>query len=74
MEIDARLGRELAKKFEMEVDRREIEITENWKNELEALYRKKHESMGALNIEIRGLIERMNNRIRVLKSIVKEGS
>ncbi len=74
MEIDAKLRRELTKKFEMELNKREIEITENWKKELELLYKKKYENVNALFIELRNLIDRMNNRIKILTSIVKEGS
>ena len=73
MEIDSRMARELARKFEMESNKREIEITENWKKDLEVVYRKKYESLGALQVEIKNLMERMNNRIRALTAIVKEG-
>jgi hypothetical protein len=73
MEIDSRMARELARKFEMESNKREIEITENWKKDLEVVYRKKYESLGALQVEIKNLMERMNNRIRSLTAIVKEG-
>jgi hypothetical protein len=73
MEIDPRLRRELTKRFEMETNKREVEITENWKKELEAVYKKKHESMNALLIDLKGLIDRMNTRIRTVTSIIKEG-
>jgi hypothetical protein len=73
MEIDSRMARELARKFEMESNKREIEITENWKKDLEVVYRKKYESLGALQVELKNLMERMNNRIRALTAIVKEG-
>ena len=73
MEIDPKLRRELTKRFEMETNKREVEITENWKKELEAVYKKKHESMNALLIDLKGLIDRMNTRIRTVTSIIKEG-
>jgi hypothetical protein len=57
----------------MESNKREIEITENWKKDLEVVYRKKYESLGALQVELKNLMERMNNRIRALTAIVKEG-
>ena len=74
MEIDAKLRRELTRKIEIELNKREVEVTENWKKELENVYRKRHESMSSLNIELKGLIERMNNRARILSSIIKEES
>jgi hypothetical protein len=73
MEIDPKLRRELTKKFEMESLRREAETTENWRRDLDAVYRKKHEGMGSLLIDIKTLLERMNNRVRTLASIIKEG-
>ncbi len=55
MEIDAKLRRELTKRFEMESNKREVEITENWRKDLDAIYRKKHESMASLLIDIKAL-------------------
>ncbi len=73
MEIDPRLRRELTKRFEMESHKAEVEITENWRRELEIIYKKKHESMNSLLIDIRSLMDRMNNRVKTLTSIIKEG-
>ena len=73
MEIDPKLRRELTKRFEMESNKKEVEITENWRKELEAIYRKKHEGINSLLIDIRGLMDRMNNRIKTLTSIIREG-
>lgn len=73
MEIDPRLRRELTKKFEMESMKREAETTENWKRDLDAVYRKKHESMASLLIDIKALLERMNTRVKTLTSMIKEG-
>lgn len=57
----------------MESNKREVEITENWRKELEAVYKKKHESMNSLLIDLRNLMDRMNNRVKTLTSIIKEG-
>ena len=73
MEIDPKLRRELTRRFEMESNKREVEITENWRKDLEGIYRKKHESMSSLLIDIKNLIERMNTRVKTLASIVREG-
>ncbi len=73
MEIDPKLRRELTKRFEMESHRMEVEITENWRKELETIYKKKHESMNALLIDLRNLMDRMNNRVKTLTSIIREG-
>ncbi len=73
MDIDPKLRREIAKRFEMESHKKEVEITENWRKELEGIYKKKHESMSSLLIDIKILMDRMNNRVRTLTSIIKEG-
>jgi hypothetical protein len=73
MEIDLRLRRELTKKFEMESMKREAETTENWRRDLDAIYRKKHESMGSFLVDIKTLLERMNTRVKTLTSMIKEG-
>jgi hypothetical protein len=73
MEIDPKLRRELTKRFEMETSKTELEVTENWRKELEIVYKKKHESMGSLLIDIKNLLERMNNRVKMLTGIIKEG-
>ncbi len=73
MEIDPKLRREITRRFEIEKNKLEVEVTENWRKELEAIYRKKHEGINALLIDIRGLMDRMNNRTKTLTSIIWEG-
>ncbi len=74
MEVDQKMVRELQKKFEIEMNRREIEITETWRKELEVIYKRKYESLHALLSDIRILMDRMTNRIKILTSIIKEGA
>jgi len=73
MEIDPKFKRELTRRFELEKNKLEVEVTENWRKELEAIYKKKHEGINALLIDIRGLMDRMNNRTKTLTSIIREG-
>jgi hypothetical protein len=72
MEIDAKLRRGVTKKFEMQMNRHEIEVTETWRSELEAIYRKRYESLGGLQIDLKKMIDRMTNRVKVLASMIKE--
>lgn len=73
MELSEKMVRDLKKKFEVEMNKKEIEIIDHWKKELEAIYRKKHESMGALQVDLKNLMERMANRESMLARMVKEG-
>lgn len=72
MEIDAKMARELTRKFGVQMNRHEIEVTETWRGELEAIYRKRHESLSGLQVDLKNLLDRMTNRVKVLASLVKE--
>jgi hypothetical protein len=58
---------ELKKKVEKEMVERELNITEFWKGEIEKLSQKRAESLGSLQIDLKNLIQRMENRIKMLK-------
>ncbi len=72
--MNEKLVRELKKKLETEMNKKEIEIVENWQKDLESIYRKKYENLGSLQIDIKNLIDRMGNRMMILRRMVKEES
>jgi hypothetical protein len=74
MEMNEKLMRELKKKLEIEMDKKEIEIVEHWRKELEVIYRKRYENLGSVQIDIKNLMERMANRASMLVRMVKEGA
>ena len=74
MEVDHKMVRELQKKFELEMNKREIEITENWRKDLETIYKKKYENVNALLSDMKNLMDRMNNRVSTLTRMVREGA
>lgn len=73
MEINEKLMREMKKKFELEMNKKEIEIVEHWKKELDVIYRKRYENLSSLQVDIKGLMGRMANRASILSRMVKEG-
>lgn len=73
MEINEKIVREMKKKFELEMTRREVEIVEHWRNELDVIYRKRYENLSSVQVDIKGLMERMKNRASILTRMVKEG-
>lgn len=73
MEINEKLMREMKKKFELEMNKKEIEIVEHWKQELDVIYRKRYENLSSLQVDMKGLMERMANRASILSRMVKEG-
>lgn len=74
MEMNEKLLRELKRKFEVESNKKEIEIVEYWKNELELLYKKKYENLSSVQVDMRNLMERMKNRAMMLSRMVKDES
>jgi len=74
MAIDEKMIRELKKKFELEMNKKEVEIIEHWRAELEEIHRKRHEGLSSLQIDIKRTIEHMNNRIAMLKRIMREST
>jgi len=72
MEINEKLMREMKKKMDIEMDKKEIEVTEHWKKELEVVYRKRYENLSSLQVDIKGLMDRMANRTAMLSRMVKE--
>ncbi len=58
----------MKKKVEEEMLRKEMETLLYWKGELGKLVAKRPESLATFQIEIQNLLQRMQNRIRVLKT------
>ncbi len=52
----------MKKKFELEMNKRNRNCGVP-ENELEMIYKKRYENLGSLQIDIRGLMERMSNRV-----------
>ena len=73
MQIDEKMVRDLRKKFEIELNKREIEILQFWRQEIENLYKRKYESIGSLQVNLKELMERMDNRINLLQKMIKQG-
>ena len=65
-------AREMKKKVEEEMTKKEIEASSYWKGEIERILAKRPESLATFQIEIQNLLQRMNNRIRVLKGSLQK--
>ncbi|MBP1747223.1 MAG: hypothetical protein H6Q54_1838 [Deltaproteobacteria bacterium] len=72
MEINEKLMREMKKKIDLEMNKKEIEVVEHWKKELDVIYRKRYENLSSIQVDIKGLMERMANRAAILSRMVKE--
>ncbi len=58
----------MKKKVEEELLKKEMDTLVYWKGELEKLAAKRPESLATFQIEIQNFIQRMQNRIRVIKN------
>jgi len=74
MEINEKMMRELRRKFETEMNKKEIEIVDHWRKELETIYKKKFDNLAALQLDMKGMMERMGNRVTILLKMVREES
>jgi hypothetical protein len=72
MEMNEKLIRELKRKFEIETHKKEAEIVEYWKKEIDLIYKKKYDSLSSLQVDVKALMERMNNRVTMLTRMAKE--
>jgi hypothetical protein len=66
MEDSAWLNK-MKKKVEEEMARKEAEVIFYWKGEMEKILAKKHESPGTLRLEMQQFLQRMQNRIKILR-------
>jgi len=64
---EAELLKKMKKKVEEEMVRKEIEMISYWKGEIEKILAKKHEGLGSLQIEMQNFLQRMQNRMKILK-------
>ncbi len=65
--MDKAFVEEMRKRVEKELVEKERSVVQFWKEELEKLLRKPAESLAALQVEVKNLATRMDNRLKVLK-------
>jgi hypothetical protein len=58
----------MKKKVEEEIARKEMECLLYWKTEAEKILTKRAQTLASLQLEFQELLQRMQNRIKVLKS------
>ena len=67
---DPALLKGIKKKVEEEMAKKEIETILYWKGEMEKILAKRPESLGTFRMEIQTFIQRMQNRIKMLKGSI----
>jgi hypothetical protein len=65
--MDKAFLEQMKKKVELELRTRETEVVTFWKEELEKVVHKNTESLAALQVDIKMLLARMENRLKMVK-------
>jgi hypothetical protein len=65
--MDKSFAAEMKKRIEKDLQDKELAIVQYWKEEAEKIVKKPSESLSALQVELKSLISRMENRLRTLK-------
>ncbi|AEH44667.1 hypothetical protein Thein_0789 [Thermodesulfatator indicus DSM 15286] len=66
--MDRKLLDQLKKKVQAELVKKERETLEYWLQELQKIYAKKHQTLPEFKADVRQFMERMKNRLEVLKT------
>lgn len=62
------LVKQLREKMEQELRRREMEFVSFWLEELQKIDAKRHRDLAALQNDLKNLIGRLQNRLKILKT------
>jgi hypothetical protein len=66
--MDEALIRQLKQKVEEELRQRELALVEFWLQELKSIDAKRHKELAALQSDLKGFVNRMETRLRTLKT------
>lgn len=65
--MDKAFMEQMKKKVEKELAEREVSVIAFWQEEIEKLLQKKSDSLSSLQVDLKNLTARMQNRVRTLK-------
>lgn len=66
--LDPKVLNKIKQKVQEEIAKREREAVEYWLTELLKVYQKNHQTLAEFKADIRQFIDRMKNRLEVLKT------
>jgi len=66
--MDQALMKQISQKVQEELLKKEIEVVQYWLAEVEKLPAKKHQDLGSLQVDLGHLIQKFQNRVRILKT------
>ena len=66
--MDPGLFKQIHQRVQEELLKKENEVVQYWLSELERLIEKRHQDMASLQVDLRGLAQKFQNRLKILKS------
>jgi hypothetical protein len=66
--MDPALFKQINQRVQEELIKKEIEVVQYGLSELERLIEKRHQDMASLQVDLKGLAQKFQNRLKILKS------
>ena len=66
--MDPGLIKQINQRVQEELLKKEIEVVQYWQMELEHLLDKRHQDMASLQLDLKGLVQKFQNRLKMLKT------
>jgi hypothetical protein len=67
MALDQALIRQMSERVQEELAKKELETVQYWLGELERILEKRHRDMASLQLDLTGLRQKFQNRLRMIK-------
>lgn len=66
--MDQELIKQINQRLQDELVKKEIEVVQYGLTELERLLEKRHQDLASLQVDLKGLIQKFQNRLKILKT------
>lgn len=66
--MDQALIKQINQRLQEELSKKEIEVVQYWMSEVERILAKRHQDMASLQVDLRALDQKFQNRLKILKT------
>jgi hypothetical protein len=68
MPLDVALIRQMNQRIQEELVKKEMEVVQYWQGEIQRLLDKRHQDLSGLQLDLKSLAQKIQNRLKALKS------
>jgi hypothetical protein len=68
MPLDVALIRQMNQRVQEELTKKEMEVVQYWLGEAQRVVDKRHQDLSGLQLELKAMAQKMQNRLKTLKS------